>query len=220
MRRQANPVEMADVRKWRAYEGLAEKAAAECGLEPATAEAASENEEARELRDGYWYELQRRVADVQTYTIDELHRWIHGEMGVSIARSSMQRLRERHVAQIRSIKMRAALAREVVQAAGDSGEGDVLESARILAGQAMFNATRGLTENSLNNLSASQVLKMFDSIALLSRQDMETKYRKAQLGELVKKFDREATAKVRDKSGTLTAEDLAEIRKAVFGDVG
>ena len=215
-----SPVRIADVQKRRAYEGLAEKAAADCGLSPATAEAASENDEARELRDSYWYELQRRIADVQTYSIDDLHQWIHGEMGVAIGRTSIQRLREHHVARLRSIQMRAALAREVVQAAGERSETDMLEAGRILVGQRIFEALSGLDESSLSNLSATQILKLFDCSAQMSRQDMETRYRKAQLGELVKKFDREAKAKVTGRDGTLTAADLAEIRKAVFGDVG
>jgi len=210
---------IADVQKRRAYEGLAEKAAARCGLNPATAEAASENEEARDLRDGYWAELQRRVADVQTYTVDDLHEWIAVEMGVEIGRTSMQRLRAKHVGRLRAVRMRAELARQVIDAAGDRCETDVLEATRMLAGQAMFNATAGLDENSLNNLTSSQILKMFDSLSNMSRQDMETRYRKVQLGELMKQFDREANAKVKDSNGKLTPEDLAEIRKAVFGDV-
>jgi len=84
----------------------------------------------------------------------------------------------------------------------------------------MFNALAGLDEAALANLTPGQILKMCDSVALLSRQDIETRYRKVQLGELVKKFDREARAKTKTKNGSLTAEDLAEIRQAVFGEVG
>ena len=209
-----------DVSHRRCYEALAEHAAAQCGLKPATAQAAAENDQAREIRDCLWAELQRRVGDIQTYAIDGIHKWLVDEIGVKVGRGSVQRLREQHVNSLRAVKLRAERAQAVIQAAGAGGEAGVLEASRVLAGQAMFNALAGLDEAALANLTPGQILKMCDSVALLSRQDIETRYRKVQLGELVKKFDREARAKTKAKNGSLTAEDLAEIRQAVFGEVG
>jgi len=209
-----------DVSHRRCYEALAEHAAAQCGLKPATAQAAAENDQAREIRDCLWAELQRRVGDIQTYAIDGIHKWLVDEIGVKVGRGSVQRLREQHVNSLRAVKLRAERARAVIEAAGAGGEAGVLEASRVLAGQAMFNALAGLDEAALANLTPGQILKMCDSVALLSRQDIETRYRKVQLGELVKKFDREARAKTKAKNGSLTAEDLAEIRQAVFGEVG
>ena len=209
-----------DVSHRRCYEALAEHAAAQCGLKPATAQAAAENDQAREIRDCLWAELQRRVGDIQTYAIDGIHKWLVDEIGVKVGRGSVQRLREQHVNSLRAVKLRAERARAVIEAAGAGGEAGVLEASRVPAGQAMFNALAGLDEAALANLTPGQILKMCDSVALLSRQDIETRYRKVQLGELVKKFDREARAKTKAKNGSLTAEDLAEIRQAVFGEVG
>ena len=207
-----------DVSHRRCYEALAEHAAAQCGLKPATAQAAAENDQAREIRDCLWAELQRRVGDIQTYAIDGIHKWLVDEIGVTVGRGSVQRLREQHVNSLRAVKLRAERAQAVIEAAGAGGEAGVLEASRVLAGQAMFNALAGLDEAALANLTPGQILKMCDSVALLSRQDIETRYRKVQLGELVKKFDREARAKTKAKNGSLTAEDLAEIRQAVFGE--
>jgi hypothetical protein len=207
-----------DVSHRRCYEALAEHAAKQAGLDPATAEAAAENDQAREIRDCLWAELQRRVGDIQTYAIDGIHKWLIEDIGVEVGRGSVQRLREQHVNSLRAVKLRAERAWAVIEAAGAGGEAGVLEASRVLAGQAMFNALAGLDEAALMNLKPNQILKMCDSVALMSRQDMETRYRKVQLGELVKKFDREAKAKVKGGGGVLKAEDLAEIRKAVFGE--
>ena len=87
-----------------------------------------------------------------------------------------------------------------------------------MSAQAMFNALVHLDDAALTNLKPGQLINMFNSVAILSRQDVETRYRKAQLGELIKAFDREAAAKVAGKGGALTGKDLAEIRKAVFGE--
>jgi len=95
----------------------------------------------------------------------------------------------------------------------------VFEASRILAGQVVFEGLQGLSSDSLANLTASQVLKLVDGVATLGRQDMETRYRKAQLGELLKKFEQESQVKIKKSNGKLTPADLAEIRKAVFGDV-
>ena len=88
----------------------------------------------------------------------------------------------------------------------------------MLSAQAMFNALVNLDDQALANLKPGQLINMFNSVAILSRQDVETRYRKAQLGELMKAFDREAAAKAQAHGGALTGEDLAEIRKAVFGE--
>jgi hypothetical protein len=210
---------MVDVSHRRCYEALAEHAAKQCGLKPATAEAAAENDQAREIRDVLWAELQKRIADIQTYTIDAVHRWLTVDLFVDVGRGSVQRLREMHVATLNAIRLRAERARQVIDAVGKDGEGETLSAARALSAQAMFNALVNLDDAALTNLKPGQLINMFNSVAILSRQDVETRYRKAQLGELVKKFDNETAAKVGARGGALTADDLAEIRKAVFGAV-
>jgi hypothetical protein len=207
-----------DVSHRKCYEALAQHAAKQCGLTPATAEAAAENDQAREIRDVLWAELQRRVADLQTYTIDAMHRWLNDDIGVEVGRGSVQRLREMHVATLSAIRLRAERAKQVIDAVGKDGQGETLSAARALSAQAMFNALVHLDDAALTNLKPGQLINMFNSVAILSRQDVETRYRKAQLGELIKAFDREAAAKVAGKGGALTGKDLAEIRKAVFGE--
>jgi len=215
-------VRVVDVSHRRAYEALAEHAAEQCGIKPATAEAAAENDQAREIRDCLWAELQKRVGDIQTYSIDGLHKWLTDTIGVTIGRGSVQRLREQHVNSLRAVKLRAERARDVIEAAGQGGEAGVLEASRVLAGQAMFNALAGLDELALTNLKPGQILKMVDSVAILSRQDIETRYRKAQLGELMKKFDQESNTRLKADGLKgklyLTDTDISEIRKAVFGE--
>jgi hypothetical protein len=207
---------MVDVSHRRCYEALAEHAAVQCGL-PATAQAAAENDQAREIRDCLWAELQKRIGDLQTYAIDGIFNWLNNDIGVSVGRGSVQRLREQHVAGLAAIRLRAERARQVIEAVGKGGEGDALEAGRAISAQIMFNALAGLDDTALANLKPAQIINMINSVALLSRQDIETRYRTAQLGELVKKFDRELAAKVRGPNGVLNAADLAEIRKAVFG---
>lgn len=218
MRPRGKRTAIVDVNHRRCYEALAEHAARQCGLKPATAEAAAENDQAREIRDCLWAELQKRVGDLSTYTIDAIRLWLNADIGVDVGRGSVQRLREQHVAGLAAIRLRAERARQVIDAVGKGGEGDALEAGRAISAQIMFNALAGLDDAALTNLKPAQIINMINSVALLSRQDIETRYRKAQLGELVKKFDREMAAKVAGRGGALTADDLAEIRKAVFGE--
>ena len=207
-----------DVEHRRAYEALAEHAAKQCGIKPATAAAAAENDQAREIRDCLWAELQKRVSDTKTYSVGSLDKWLNEEIGVKVGHGSVQRLREWHNGVQRAITLRAERAQQIIDAAGAGSEDKMHQANRVLAAQAMFNALSGLDENALDNMKPGLVLKMFDSVTIASRQAAETRYREAQLGELVKKFDREAGAKVKDRQGSLTADDLAEIRKAVFGE--
>jgi len=217
-RKRKNLSDVIDVEKRAAYGALAVLAAERAQLSPATAEAAAENDQAREIRDSLWAEMERRIEDVRTYSVDGIHTWLRDDLGLKVGRGSVQRLRENAVGRMAAIRLRAQRAREVIEAVGSTGQVEALEAARALASQAMFDALANLDAASLANLTASQILKLCDGVANLSRQDIETRYRKAQLGELMKKFDKEAAKKVKSTSGVLNADDLAEIRKAVFGE--
>ena len=210
---------LVDTQHRRAYEVLAEHAAKQCGLRPATAQAAAEDDKARDMRDYLWSELQRRIADTRTYSIDAIHTWMTQDLGVKIGRGSLQRLHERHIGAESAMKLRAERAQQVIDQIGLGGESQALQAGMGLAAQALFNALQGLDETALTNLTPAQIIKLMDTLTNMRRQDMETRYRERQLGELVKKFDREAQAKTKTGGGTLTKEDIADLRKKVFGEV-
>ncbi|MHC4984181.1 MAG: phage protein Gp27 family protein [Planctomycetota bacterium] len=201
----------------RLYRELAELAARQQGLVPATAEAAAEDPGARDVRDSYWLELDRRLRDTQTFTLDELVAWLKG-LGCKVSRSSVDRARQRELARERQFRLRAELARATVEAAGEGGEHDTLRAGRIVAGQLLFDALSGLSVEALEGLTASQVLRLIDTLGGLSKAHVETALLAAKVEELRRKFDEQVkTASDKTGDGRLTADQIAEIRAAVFG---
>ncbi len=190
------------------YDAIAAWAARKAGLNPATAEAAAEDASARAIRDECWMETDRRLADEQTYTADEVIDWLT-EIGVATSRSAVYRARRRRRAQLRAVRLRSELARQIVDAAGDDGESGALRGARLLMAQKLFEATQGLSPEQLDGLSPTGVIKLAKVIGELSRADAQTdliRQRLTQMRSTAKKAVDDAVAVRRD--GRLSREDV------------
>jgi len=162
-------------------------------------------------------ETDRRLADEQTYTADEVIDWLT-EIGVVTSRSAVYRARRRRRAQLRAVQLRSELARQIVDAAGEDGESGALRGARLLMAQKLFEATQGLSPEQLDGLSPTGVIKLAKVIGELSRADAQTDLIRQRLTQMRSDFDREVRAKqVRRGGGALTDTDITEIRQAVFG---
>ena len=199
------------VRHSKAYERLAVIAGKEAGLAKPTAEKVAADEAARQLRDSYWLDYERRLADTQTYSIDKVHKWLAEIIGVKIGRSSIHRDRRAMLQTARLLKLRAELARNVVERAAGDGEGDVLRAARILAGQEIFRLLN-LIEVDPESMKPGHVIGMIDVLGRLSKQHVETDILAAKLADLHKAAKDEidkATAGKPDKK--LTRQNVYEI---------
>lgn len=190
------------------------------GLKKPTPESVAGDDGLRAVRDAIWEEYERQLRDDKTYTLDAIVDWLRDpERGATAARSSVHRDRLALLARERAVALCAAKARAVLEAATASGEHDTLRGGRVLAGQLLFNALSELSAEALEELSPSQVLKMIETLGYLSKTHAETDLLREKVGEMQRRFDeetRKATQKTGD--GKLTGEQIAEIRRAVFGE--
>ena len=198
-------------RQFAAYRQLAELAARRCKLPEATAEAAAEDPAAREERDGLWMDLQERLRDPQTYTLDDVVAW-GVEQGAELARTGLHRLRRRLLADRRRLRQRAQLAREMVEAMGDGAEANALAAGRAVAAQLMLDQLQALPAGALDGLSPTGILKLVQTVGFLSKAHVETEILQRKLGELnaaaKAAVDREAA---RSDDRRLTREDVYRI---------
>jgi hypothetical protein len=195
------------------HKALAEAAARKAGLEPATAQAAAENEDARAIRDELWRTLHLRLVDVKTYTLDQIVEWMREVGATGGSRTGLQRQREAAVAREGAYKQRAELARRTVEQLGDTGETDVARAGRAVAMQLLFESLRGLGPEALAELSPAGILQMCNTLAVLGKLDVETQAKAVQLSAL-RKAAKEAVDAAAAKKNTgigLTRDDVYAI---------
>jgi len=213
------------VKRSNAYLDLARYAARQAGCDPATPKAAAESPDARQMRDELWYEYDQRLVDTRTYTGDQVWQWIKADYGARAGRSTVYRDRERLLEPLRRAGMAAAKAKAVIDAIGEKGADDILRGGRRVASQVLFDALLRIPYDALENLDAPQILRMFETLAKLSKAHAETDMIGQKLTEAQHRFDAEIAAAAErakgrgDAEGRLTAEDILAARKAIFGEV-
>ena len=207
-------------RKSSVYAELSIAAAIAAGVEPATPQACAEDPDAARIRAGYWAEMDNRLRDPQTYTIDQVVEWAAAELKADISRSAVDRARTRALAQDRAIQARADLARRMADTMGDRGELDALKASRTIAAQLIFEALQGMDPRSLDGMEPNQVLRLISTLGYLSKAGAETELAKQKLAEMQAAFDAQVAARTtKSGDGHLTPTDIADIRQAVFGRV-
>lgn len=208
------------LRHSKAYDQLARLAGKAAGLKAPTAEAVGADEAARAARDLAWDEYELRLRDTQTYTIDALEDWLKSQK-VKVGRGSVHRDRAAILQKERAIAIAASKARAVLEVIESTGEKDLLHGSRALAGQLIFNTLTELASNPIEDMTASQVIKLINSAGYLSKTYAETDMIHHKLAEAQKRFDEEMTAAQAaasgDGGGAITDEMIARIRKRVFG---
>lgn len=202
-----------------AYEALAALAAEQADLKEKTAEAAGADDAARQIRDSLWEQYERMLRDTQTYTLKDVRDWLT-DRDLKVSRSSVHRDRTALLEKERVYELAVVKANAVLDAAAESGEHDVLKASRVVAGQLLFNSLSSLSSAALEGLKPHQVLRMIDTLGLLSKAHAETDLIRQKLAELQRKFDREISARqAKAPDGKLTPALIAEAKEAIFGQV-
>jgi len=174
----------------------------------------------RAQRDELWAELERRLRDTHTYTLDDIHAWLEAS-GAHIGRTSVHRARLRLLANERAIRQRAELARAVIEAAGDGGANDILTAGMQVAAQHVFDALNAMPPIAAENMTVSQMLNLLEITGRLHTARAQADYTDQRVAELGRKFDEALAARqsLVETGGRreLTAEDIRAIRESVFG---
>lgn len=209
---------MSRVRHSTPYDRLAIAAGRAAGMADPTPDSVSSNDAAREARDALWLQYEMRLTDSRTHTLDNVLAWLMTQ-GVKVGRTAVFRDRKHILARENAVTLAAAKARAVIDAVSEHAEGDIFAGGRLMAAQLVFNALSDLGPEALTNMTVSQVLKMVDTLSKLSTSHAQAEMIAARLAEMRKQFD-DAAEKARAKApgGTLSAEDIAEIRRATFGE--
>lgn len=173
-----------------AYEALAALAAEQAGLKEKTAQAAADDDAARQIRDSLWEQYERMLRDTRTYTLKDVRDWLT-DKGPNPSRSSVHRDRAALLEKERIVELAVLKANAVLDAAAESGEHDVLKASRVVAGQLLFNCLSGLSSAALEGLKPHQVLRMIDTLGLLSKAHAETDLIRQKLAELQRKLEDE-----------------------------
>ena len=206
-------------RKSTVYELLAVAAATRCGVDPATAVTCAENESSRRLRDSLWSQLDDRLNDNQTFTLDQIRQWAAAEGARDISRSAIHRLRANAVSERKQVAARANEMNRWVNELDQRGDLDAARVNRAAAQQIVFDALQGFDPAVLSGLTANQALRLLSTVGYLSKASAETELLEQRLAELRRAFDEAVAAKVKAKpGGALSPEDIGEIRRAVFGE--
>jgi len=207
-----------NVRHSSAYEKLAIEAGNRSDIKKPTPESVASDDHAVQLRDSLWSDYERQLRDAKTYTLETIREWL-AEQNSQTSISGVHRDRRALLDRERIMTLAAGKARAVIEAATESGEHNFLKGGRLIAGQLLFNALGNLSSESLDGMTPPQILRMIDSLGGLSKVHAETDLLIMKLDELKRKFDEQVAAtKTRRSGGEVTAEDIAEIRKAVFGE--
>ena len=209
-----------NVRHSTSYALLATRAGRDAGLKNPTPEAVAADESARALRDALWGEYELRLRDVQTHKLDSICAFLASN-GVKVGRSSVHRDRDALLQKERSYIIAAEKARAIVDSISADGAEDVLRGGQVIAGQLLFEALANLDPVALEGMTPGQILKMIDTLSWLRKSTTDADMVELKITELQKRFDEKVAATRKQKKGgdgKLSAADIAEIRKAVFGE--
>ena len=203
------------------YDALALYAGGLAGMKKPTPKAVAENKEAHAIRDSVWEEYERMLRDTQTYSLKAIvEYWADPKRGVRLGHSSVHRDRLALTEQERRITLIAAKTRATIEAAGEGGAGGALDGARLLASQLLFSALGDLSADALGGLTGPQILQMLKTLGYLSKTDAEANLMAEKVREMQQRFDKQIAAVAKDVNagdGRLTDEQIAELRRVVFG---
>jgi hypothetical protein len=199
---------------------LAEAAGRRAGMKNPTSGQVAEHPQASLLRDSLWEDLEARLRDTQTYTLEEIRKWLT-QQGAELSMSAVDRARVFLLERERAMVLAAGRARAFVDAAQKQGasSGDVLKAGRLQAAQLIFQSLAELPANVLEGLEPPKLLQLLDCLARLSTSDAASDLMRRKLADQFDKAARKVEA-LADGEGKIPAEKLTEIREAVFGSAG
>jgi len=208
------------VRHSQAYQKLAIAACKAAGLTGChSPERAAEDAEARQERDDLWAEYEARLRDTQTYTLDEIRAWLT-EQKVNVARTSVHRDRRAIMAYHRSVIVAAENARAICDAIDTGDEADLMRGNRVAIAQLIFNTLGELPPDVMEGITIPQLTKLMNTGTQIGKVHAETKILNMKIDEMTKAFDAAvsgAKGKSKTGDGSLSPEQIAQVRAAVFG---
>jgi len=209
---------MTRIRHSTPYDKLAVAAGLAAGLDEPTPDSVSNNDDARAARNELWLQYEMRLTDTNTYTLEEIRQWLAGH-SVTVGRTVIHRDRHAVLARETAVRLAGAKAAAIVKAVGEQTGDDIFAGGRLLAAQAIFDALSNLGPEALDNMTVPQTLKMIDALSRLSKSHAETEMIEARLAQMRQAFDDQVeAAKAKASDGRLSEGDIAEIRRAVFGE--
>ncbi|MBE3099664.1 MAG: DUF3486 family protein [Planctomycetes bacterium] len=199
------------------YDRLAARAGAEAGLKRPTPASVAEDDAARERRDTLWAEFDRMLLDTQTYTLGKIRTWL-ADQGIVVSVPPVHRCRHRKLDEVRRVTLAIERTRQTMALLADMDEGEVLTAARKRAAQILFDQFMRLGPDALDSLSPGQIIGAIEVAGRLAKGRVESDLLEQRLAGVRKAFDAQVDAASRKTAdGRLSAEDLADIRRAVFG---
>lgn len=199
------------------YDRLAVQAGRECGLKKADPKAVAADPAARDRRDTLWAEFDQRLLDVQTYTLEDLRAWLK-KVGLDASIQVIHRARHRKLDEVRRVKLANEKTAQTMALLADMDEGEVLTAARKRAAQILFDQFMRLGPDALDELSPGQIIMAIEATGRLAKGRVEADLLEQRLATVRREFDAQVdAARGKTKDGKLSAEDLADIRRAVFG---
>jgi len=195
---------------------LAEEAARKAGLVVVSAEAASEDPGAREIRDSSWAEYERRLRDVDTYALRDIREWL-ATVGVEVSQSCIHRDRVAVLEPEKFAREAAAGTRILLADLARTTDEDLFRANRTLVANAIYQALVTMRSGALEDLGAGQFIRLADVISRMSVDRVQADVLAARLAAM-----RDAAKKAVDEkiaaapSGSLTREDVYRILDEVM----
>lgn len=203
------------------YDALAVYAAKAAKLKDQTPQAAAGSPAARKIRKDLWAEYERRLRDTQTYTIDAVWEWLKTH-GATIGRNTAWRDRRKLLEPERAAELAGLHAGKIVQICQEKGLDDILRGGRGLAAQGIFNAIFNFRPEVLELVDADQLVRVINALSKLTLANVQADLGQVKLAEMRRKFDQQMqaaqTKAAKRADGKLTVDDIAEAKKAIFGD--
>jgi len=176
----------------------------------------ADNPEAVEKRDELCMEFDRRLSDA-SYTGDHVHEWFERTYG-PIGRNSIYRARGAVRAATSEVTQIAAEAKAYSDLAAAEGGDAMYGAVRLRYNQLVFQLLMELRSGDLNTDKPEVVARILNSLAKVQKSGAETEMIRHKLGEMRNEFDSQVKRATSAGDGKLSAEDIAAIRSAVFGE--
>jgi len=210
----------------KAYARLALNAGEQCGIQPPASlvaeqiapvlEAISQDGDARALRDAAWLDYEQLLLDV-TWQVKRLRLWLH-DRGIDVGLASVQRDRDAARAHLRVLELAAGKAKAVFAALEGISGGKMRAGIGQLIMQHLLSFLTSYDADRLQDLAPADVVRLFGKAAEVGKLLVEADVAEVRLDDMQRQFDRAVQERSSKRpGGQITADELAEIRKLVFG---
>jgi len=207
---------------------LAVAAARQAGIQPAgdglesRAIWVAQNADARSLRNDVWEEYEAMLADERTWSLRKIVAQAKAAWDAKLTKSSVDRDRKRYRRRQRVNEMANAKIRSALQLVKDLGQEDLYRDGTQYIQRLIMTTLLNYAPEALEELKPAHVVNMMDTFTRTGRALAATQLDRLaadQRRKDIERFDQEVAARMKAGDGRLSAEQIGEIRKHVFGEV-